>query len=44
MEYCCHVLAGAPSFYKELLDKLPKQTCMAVGSSFAVSLEPLAYC
>ena len=25
MEYCCHVGAGAPSCYLELLDKLPKQ-------------------
>ena len=25
MEYCCHVWAGAPSCYLELLDKLPKQ-------------------
>ena len=24
MEYCCHVLAGAPSCYLELLDKLQK--------------------
>ena len=27
MEYCCHVWAGAPSCYLELLDKLPKQIC-----------------
>ena len=25
MEYCCHVWAGAPSCYLELLDKLEKQ-------------------
>ena len=24
MEYCCHVWAGAPGSYLELLDKLPK--------------------
>ena len=24
MKYCCHVWAGAPSFYLELLDKLQK--------------------
>ena len=24
MEYCCHIWAGAPSFYLELLDKLQK--------------------
>ena len=25
MEYCCHVWAGAPSYYLELLDKLQKR-------------------
>ena len=42
MEYCCHVCAGAPSCYLELLDKLQKQICRTVGPSFAASLEPLA--
>ena len=42
MEYCCHVWAGAPSCYLELLDKLQKRICRAVGPSFAASLEPLA--
>ena len=42
MEYCCHVLAGVPSCYLELLDKLQKQICRTVGPSLAVSLEPLA--
>ena len=27
MEYCCHVWAGAPSCYLELLDKLQKWIC-----------------
>ena len=27
MEYCYHVLAGAPSCYLELLNKLQKQIC-----------------
>ena len=27
MEYCCHICAGAPSRYLELLDKLQKLTC-----------------
>ena len=27
MEYCCHVWAGAPSCYLELLDKLQKRIC-----------------
>ena len=44
MEYCCHVWAGAPSCYLELLDKLQKQIYRTVGPSLAVSLEPLAHC
>ena len=43
MEYCCHVWAGAPSCYLELLDKLQKQICGTVGPSLAASLEPLAH-
>ena len=43
MEYCCHVWAGAPSCYSELLDKLQKRICRAVGPSLVVSLEPLAH-
>ena len=43
MEYCCHVLAGAPSCYLELLDKLQKPICRTVGPSLAASLEPLAH-
>ena len=44
MEYCCHVRAGAPSYYLELLDKLQKRICRTVGSALAASLEPLAHC
>ena len=44
MEYCCHVWAGAPSCYLELLDKLQKWICRTVGPSLAASLEPLAHC
>ena len=40
MEYCCHVWAGSPSCYLELLEKLQKQT---VGPSLATSVEPLAH-
>ena len=40
MEYCCHVWAGAPSYYLELLEKLQKQT---VGPSLATSVEPLTH-
>ena len=44
MEYCCHVWAGAPSRYMELLDKLQKRICRAVGLSLAASFEPMAHC
>ena len=44
MEYCCHIWAGAPSCYLELLDKLQKRICRTVGPSLAASLEPLAHC
>ena len=43
MEYCCHVWAGAPSCYLDLLDKLQKRICRTVGLSLAASLEPLAH-
>ena len=43
MEYLCHVWAGAPSCYLELLDKLQKRICRTVGPSLAASLEPLAH-
>ena len=43
MEYCCHVWAGVPSCYLDLLDKLQKQVCRIVGPSLAASLEPLAH-
>ena len=38
MEYCCHVLAGAPSCHLELLDKLQKRICRTVGPLLAASL------
>ena len=43
MEYCCHVWAGAPSCYLDLLDKLQKRICRTVGPSLAASLEPLGH-
>ena len=43
MEFCCHVWAGAPSCYLELLDKLQKRICRTVGPLLAASLEPLAH-
>ena len=44
MEYCCHVWAGAPSCYFELIDELQKWICRTAGPSCAASLEPLAHC
>ena len=43
MEYSCHVLAGFPRSYLELLDKLQKQIGKTVVPSLAASLEPLAH-
>ena len=43
MEYCCHVWAGAPSCYLELLGKLQKRICRTVSPSVATSLEPSAH-
>ena len=43
MEHRCHVWAGAPSCYLELLDKLQKRICRTVVPSLAAFLEPLAY-
>ena len=43
MECCCHVWAGAPSCYLELLDKLQKRICKTVGPSLAAALKPLAH-
>ena len=42
MEYCYHVWDVAPNCYLEMLDKLQKGICGAVGTSLAASLEPLA--
>ena len=43
IEYCCHVWAGTPSCYLELLDKLQKQIYRTVGPSVAAFLETLAH-
>ena len=43
MEYFCHIWAGSPSCYLELLDELQKRICRTVGPSLAASLEPLAH-
>ena len=41
MEFCCHVWAGAPSCYFELL--ATKMDMRTVSPSLATSLEPLAH-
>ena len=43
MEYCCHVWAGDPSCYLELLEKLQKGICGTVVPSLTASLGPLAH-
>ena len=43
MEYCCHVWAGAPSCYLELLGKLQKRIYRTVSPALTTSLEPLAH-
>ena len=43
IEYCCHVWAGAPRCYLELMDKLQKRICRTVRLSLAASFEPLAH-
>ena len=40
MEYCCHVWAGTPSRYLDMLDKLQKRIYGTLGASLASSLEP----
>ena len=44
MEYCCHIWAGDPSCYLEVLDKLQKRVCRIVGPSLVGSLELLTHC
>ena len=44
VEYCCHIWAGAPSCYLDLLDKLQKRICRILGPSLAASLGPLVHC
>ena len=44
MEYYCHIWAGAPSCYLELLDKLQNWICRTVGPSLHSSLDTLAHC
>ena len=44
LEFCCHVWAGAPSCYLEMLDKLQKRICKTVAPLPAASLEALSHC
>ena len=44
LECCCHIWAGAPSFYFELLGKLQKLLCGNFGPSLVTSPEPLDHC
>ena len=44
MKYCCHIWAGTPSRYLDMLDKLQKRIFRTVGTSLASCLEPLAFC
>ena len=43
MEYCCHVWAGAPVCYLDMLDKLQHQVYRTVGLTFTSSLQPLGH-
>ena len=43
MKYCCHVWAGAPSCYLELLEKLQTLISRTVVPSLGASLELLAH-
>ena len=40
---CCHVWAGTPSCYLELLDKLQATICRTVGPPLATSLEDVIH-
>ena len=39
MEYCCHVWAGAPNYYLEIIDKELKRVYRTVVPSVAAPLE-----
>ena len=44
MEYYCHIWAGVPSCYLELLDNIQKWMCSTIDPSLAVCLETLLHC
>ena len=42
--FCCHIWAGAPSCYLDVLDKLQKRICSTASSpTLAASFEPLVH-
>ena len=43
MEYCCHVWEVDPSCHLDVLDKLQKRICEAVGHKLAACFEPYAH-
>ena len=43
MEYCCHVRAGDPSCYLEMLDRLQRWICRTADPSLSASLKPLLH-
>ena len=43
MKFCCHVQAGAPSCYLDLLERLQKRVCRTVVL-FLLPLELLTHC
>ena len=43
MQYCCHILAGAPSCYLKMLDQIQKEIYRTIGPSLGASLESLAH-
>ena len=43
MKYCCHVWACAPSCYLDMLHRLQKWVCRAVGPTLSVSVEPVGH-
>ena len=43
MEHCFYVLAGAPSCYLIMLDRLQRQICRTVHPSLAALLKPFAH-
>ena len=44
VEHCCHVWAGAPGCFLDILDKLQKRICRVVLPSPGVLPEHLAHC